>query len=209
MSETKLVLVQLLRELSADDVDFDRIEPLMERNISLVYKLLRFMNSPLFAWRSQIKSIRHAMALLGEEELRKWLCLLVVTGLGTDVIPQLLVDSLVRARFAELISGKARLSRKKSSAFLLGLFSHLDAILHRPMDEIIAELNLEKNLASALLGRANENNPLSLLYELIRAYERVDWIRTAAIGQEFKMATSDLSLAYVRAVEWADVAAKG
>jgi c-di-GMP-related signal transduction protein len=208
MSETKLVLIQLLREVSADEVDFDRIEPLMQRNVSLVYKLLRFMNSPLFGWRSQIKSVRHAMALLGEEELRKWLCLLVVAGLGADTIPQLLVDSLVRARFAELVSNQTRLSRKKSSAFLLGLFSHLDAILHRPMEEIITDLDLEEDLASALLGHANDQNELGLLYELIQAYERVDWIRTAAFGHQLKVGTSDLSSAYVKAVEWADVAGK-
>jgi c-di-GMP-related signal transduction protein len=208
MSEAKLLLIQLLREVSADEVDFDRIEPIMQRNVSLVYKLLRFVNSPLFAWRSKIKSVRHAMALLGEEELRKWICLLLVAGLGADAIPQLLVDSLVRAHFAELLSTKTRLNRKKESAFLLGLLSHLDALLHRPMEEIITELDLEEDLASALLGRTKEHNQLGLLYELIQAYERVDWIRAAAIGQEIRVGTSDLFSAYVKAVEWADVAVK-
>jgi c-di-GMP-related signal transduction protein len=208
ISETKLVLIQLLRELSAEEVDFNRIEPLMQRNVSLVYKLLRFMNSPLFAWRSQIKSVRHAMALLGEEELRKWLCLLLVAELGTATIPQVLVDSLVRARFAELLSARTGLNRKKSSAFLVGLLSHLDAILHRPMEDIIAELDLEQDLASALLRRVDDQNRLSLLYELIQAYERVDWIRTVAIGEGLKVDANDVASAYVKAVEWADVAAK-
>jgi EAL and modified HD-GYP domain-containing signal transduction protein len=208
LSETKLVLIQLLRELSADEIDFDRIEALMQRNVPLVYKLLRFVNSPLFGWRSKVKSVRHAMALLGEEELRKWLCLLVVAGLGADTIPQLLVDSLVRARFAELVSAKTKLNRKKSSAFLLGLLSHLDAILHRPMKEIVPELDLEQDLASALLGPTSDENQLAVLYELIQAYERVDWIRTAAIGEGLKVDMSDVSSAYVKAVEWADVAVK-
>lgn len=208
LSETKLTLIQLLREMSADEVDFDRIEPLMQRNVSLVYKLLRFMNSPLFAWRSQIKSVRHAMALLGEDELRKWLCLLIVAGLGSDVVPQILVDSLARARFAELLSQKSGLNRKKSTAFLLGLLSHLDAILHRPMVDIIGEMDLEEDLANALLGRTNENNQLGLLYELIQAHERADWIRAAAIGQEFRVGTSEISTAYIEAAEWADVAVK-
>jgi EAL and modified HD-GYP domain-containing signal transduction protein len=208
ISETKLVLIQLLREVSSDEVDFDRIEPLMQRNVSLVYKLLRFINSPLFGLRSEIKSVRHAMALLGEEELRKWLCLLIVASMGGDAIPQLLVDSLIRARFGELLSTQTSLNRRKSSAFLLGLLSHLDAILHRPMEEIIAELDLEKDLASALLGRTTEQNQLGLQFELIQAYERGDWIRTAAIGQELKIGTNDLSSAYVKAAEWADVAVK-
>jgi EAL and modified HD-GYP domain-containing signal transduction protein len=207
MSESKLLLVQLLREVSGDEVDFNRIEPLIQRNVSLVYKLLRFVNSPLFAWRSQIKSVRHAMTLLGEEELRKWICLLLVAGLGADAPQQLLVDSLVRARFAELLSPKIRLGKKKASAFLLGLLSHLDALLQRPMDEVLAEMDLDEDLANALLGRS-AHNPLGILYELVQAYDKPDWIRAAAIAQEFHVGMAALSTAYVQAVEWADVAVK-
>ena len=116
----------------------------MHRNVSLVYKLLRFINSPLFAWHSHIKSIRHAMTLLGGEELRKWICLLLVAGLGSEAVPQLLVESLVRARFAELLCPKIRLGHKKASAFLLGLLSHLDALLHRPI-----YLRFERNLTAS------------------------------------------------------------
>jgi c-di-GMP-related signal transduction protein len=208
MSEAKLLLIQLLREVSRDDVDFDRLEELMHRNVSLVYKLLRFVNSPLFAWHSHIKSVRHAMTLLGGEELRKWICLLLVAGLGSDAVPQLLVDSLVRARFAELLCPKIRLGQRKASAFLLGLLSHLDALLHRPMEEVIGELDLEKDLTDALLGRANKGNQLGCLYDLIRAYDEPDWTRAVGIAQEFNVGMVDLSTAYVQAVEWADVAAK-
>lgn len=208
MSEAKLILIQLLREISRDDVDFDRLEQLMHRNVSLVYKLLRFVNSPLFAWHSKIKSVRHAMTLLGGEELRKWICLLLVAGLGSDAVPQLLVDSLVRARLAELLCPKIHLAQKKASAFLLGLLSHLDALLHRPMEEVIAELDLEEDLVNALLGRSHKENRLGLLYDLIRAYDEPDWSRAAGIAQEFNLGMVDLSTAYVQAVEWADVAAK-
>jgi c-di-GMP-related signal transduction protein len=76
------------------------------------------------------------------------------------------------------------------------------------MEEIIADLDLEKDLASALLRRADDQNQLSLLYELIQAYERVDWIRTVAIGQGLKVDAKDVASAYVKAVEWADVAVK-
>jgi EAL and modified HD-GYP domain-containing signal transduction protein len=208
MSEAKLVLIQLMREVNADEVDFDRIEQLIQRNVSLVYKLLRFVNSPLFAWHSHIKSVRHATTLLGEAELRKWICLLLVAGLGSDADPQVLVDSLVRARFAELLCPKVRLSQKKASAFLLGLLSHLDVLLHRPMEDVITELDLDEDLANALLGRNNGHNPLSLLYELMQAYDKPDWIRATAIAQEFHVGMAALSTAYVQAVEWADVAAK-
>lgn len=146
------------------------------------------------------------MTLLGGEELRKWICLLLVAGLGSDSVPQLLVDSLVRARFAELLCPKMHLSQK-ASAFLLGLLSHLDALLHRPMEDIISELDLEEDLTNALLGRS-AHNPLGILYELIQAYDKPDWVRAAAIAQEFQVGMAALSTAYVQAAEWADIAAK-
>ena len=207
MSEGKLLVVQLLREVSAEEVDFDRLEQLIQRNVSLVYKLLRFVNSPLFAWHSHIKSVRHAITLLGGGELRKWISLLLVADLGSDAVPQLLVDSLVRARFAELLCPKIGLAQKKASAFLLGLLSHLDALLHRPMEEVIGELDLEEDLAKALLGHIDLDNQLGRLYELIRAYDEPDCNRAVAIAQEFHLGITDLSTAYVTAVEWADLAA--
>ena len=208
ISDAHLLLLQLLKEVSAEDVDFDRVEKLLQRNVSLVYKLLRFMNSPLFAWQSNIKSVRHALALLGEEELRKWISLLLVAGIGAESPAQLLVNSLVRARFAELLCPKAKLNAQKSSAFLLGLLSHLDALLRRPMAEVLAELQLERSLTEALLGKPDWKNQFALLYELIKAYEKPDWVRTAALAQQFKLSVWDLSSCYAKAVEWADLAAK-
>jgi hypothetical protein len=70
--------------------------------------------------------------------------ILLVAGLGSDAVPQLLVESLVRARFAELLCPKIRLGHKKASAFLLGLLSHLDALLHRPI-----YLRFERNLTAS------------------------------------------------------------
>lgn len=204
MIEKKLPLIQLLREVTAEEVDLNRVEELLQRNVSLVYKLLRFVNSALFAWHSQIKSVRHAITLLGLEELRKWICLLLVAGIGADAVPQLLVNSLVRARFAELLCPKMGLRQKKSSGFLLGLLSHLDTVLQRPMEEVIAELQLDGDLGSALLGHRTPENQLGRVLELIQAYDQPDWTRAAAIGKEFHLGMVDLSTAYVNAVEWAD-----
>lgn len=208
ISDTQLLLLELLKEVSTEEMDFDRVEQLVQRNVSFVHKLLRFMNSPLFAWGSQIKSVRHALVLLGEEELRKWICLLLVAGIGAEATPHLLVNSLVRARFAELLCTKVRLSPKKSSAFLVGLLSHLDALLHRPMPEVVSELRLDYPLSEALLGQSDWNNRIGMVYELIRAYEKPDWARTTALAQQFNLSVLDLSTAYVKAVEWADEAAR-
>ena len=202
--DAKLSLLQLLREVSQEEVNFDHVEKVLQRDVSLVYKLLRYVNSPLFAWQGNIKSVRHAMTLLGQEELRKWVCLLLISGLGSDAVPELLVKCLVRARFAELLAPK--MGSRKATAFLLGLLSHLDALLGCPMEEAVAGLNLDQALANALHGRSTDN--LGHLHTLLDVYENADRIRLHAIAEEYHLKAADVRDAYFSAVSWADQAAK-
>ena len=206
--DAKLMLLQLLREISQPEVDFDRVEKLLQRNVSLVYKLLRYVNSAAFSWRSKITSVRHAMGLLGETELRKWLCLLLVSQLGSNAIPEVVVHSLVRARFAELVSPMIDLESRKSSAFLLGLLSNLDTLLNCPMMEALAELNLDDELSNALLRRSSDHDTFSELRELMEAYEATDYFKISGIAEQFRLPPTELTKAYVEAVEWADTVAR-
>ena len=202
--DTKLALLQLLKEVCQAEVDFERVEKILQCDAALVYKLLRYINSPLFAWKAKIKSLRHAMALLGQEELLKWIGLLLVAALADDAVPELLVKSLIRARFAELLAPK--MQSQKSSAFLLGLLSHLDALLRCPMEEALSGLKLEDTLANALLGRSQD--ALSYLYTIVQAYENGDQVRMCAIAQDFHLDPARLRDAYFTAVTWADQASK-
>jgi len=206
--DAKLMLLQLLREISRPEVDFDQVEKLLQRNVSLVYKLLRYVNSAVFSWRSKITSVRHAMGLLGETELRKWLSLLLVSQLGSNAIPEVVVNSLVRARFAELVSPMIDLESRKSSAFLLGLLSNLDTLLNCPMTEALAELNLDDELSNALLGQRSDHDTFSELRELMDAYEATDSAKILGISEDFRLPATDLTKAYVQAVEWADSVAR-
>ena len=206
--DAKLMLLQLLREVSQPEVDFDTVEKLLQRNVSLVYKLLRYVNSAAFSWRSKITSVRHALGLLGETELRKWLCLLLISALGSNAIPEVVVHSLVRARFAELVSPMLDLQSRRSSAFLLGLLSNLDALLQCSMTEALSELNLDDELSNALLGKSNDHEPFAELRGLMEAYEATDLSRISGIAHEFQLPATDLTKAYVQAVEWADSVAK-
>ena len=202
--DAQVALLQLLREASRGDVDFDRVEKILQCNAALVYKLLRYINSAAFVWETKIKTVRHAMALLGQEELRKWICLLLVAGIGHDAIPELLTKCLVRARFAELLAPK--MGSHKSSAFLLGLLSHLDALLKCPMEQALAQLNLEDAIGNALLGRSQDS--FGHLYALVEAYEQADQLRLHAIAQDFHLNAAAVRDAYFTAVTWADQASK-
>ena len=207
IAHRQMTLVRILSEVSKAEIDLDEIEKLIRQEVSLTYQLLRYMNSAAFSWRTTIKSVKHAIALLGEEDLRKWTCLLLVAGLSSGRPPAILVKSLAWARFGELLAPRMRMGHRKASAFLLGLFANLDSILKCPMKDAIEVLNLENDLADALLDRDSGDNRLRYLLALIRAYDSGDWVRMVSLAEYLNLGLENIARDYVRAVEWAEAVA--
>ena len=56
--------LRLLQEVSRPDVDFDRLEELIKSDVSLSYKLLRYLNSASIGMRHKITSIKQAFSVL-------------------------------------------------------------------------------------------------------------------------------------------------
>src|SRR5262249_556531 len=100
---SKLVHMQFLSELNGPAIDFVRMEQVIKQDVGLSVKLLRYLKAAAFGWRSEITSIRHALALLGERAFRRWASVLVLAELSADRPAELLTTCLVRARFCELL----------------------------------------------------------------------------------------------------------
>jgi c-di-GMP-related signal transduction protein len=130
--------LRLLEVISAVEVNLDDVEDLIKHDASLCFRLLRYLNSPLVGMPSPVRSVRHAMALLGERELVRWLRMATALAMGQDKCSDLVLSSLVRARFCELISPK--LDQGKSDLFLIGMVSLMDAILEIPMGVVVEGL---------------------------------------------------------------------
>src|SRR5207247_429686 len=104
---------------------------------------------------NRITSVRQSLALLGEDAVRKWASVVALAGLAHEQPSELLVSSLVRARFCEVIAASVKLEERGQELFLMGLFSLLDAITGRPMHDILANLPLADDIKMALLGNRN------------------------------------------------------
>ena len=118
-------------------MDFDRLELIIRRELSLSVKLLRYLNSAWFGWRHEVDSIRHAVRLLGEHQIKKWASLVAMTGMGDDKPTELVVTSLVRARFCELLGPLIGMKHRQLELFLMGLLSLIDALMDRPLAEAL------------------------------------------------------------------------
>ena len=194
----KLHYLRILKELGKSQVDLKNLARTISQDVSISYKLLRYVNSTAMGLRQQVTSIERAVYLLGEQGSRRWISLAVLTGLGEDRTPELVKTSLIRAKFAELLGVACGREDRRSDYFLMGLFSLVDALLGRPMAEILEELPLAEDVRAGLLG---EENLMRAVLDLIAAYEQGDWRSFARRIEALGIDDSEIPAHYCDAVQ--------
>jgi c-di-GMP-related signal transduction protein len=195
---SKLNFVRMLHVVHQAVIDFGKLEGLIKQEASLCYRLLRYLNSAVFGFAREIRSVRHALSMLGEDEIRRWISLAATVGAGQPGPAELLQTALVRAHFCELVS--KRLQRGETEYFLLGLLSLIDAILGMPMSKVLEGLPIDREIKAALLGLPSGLWPL---YELMVAQENADWPKCSEIAARFHIPEQDIAEAYLQSVRWA------
>jgi c-di-GMP phosphodiesterase len=188
------VLVELMEKVRQEDVKFSAIEDILRNDAGLSVTLLRFLNSAGFGLRMQVSTIRQAVAMLGLGEFSRWLTLI---GLGESSSKphEVLITALIRAKMCELIAQKTSADKSGSFAFMVGLFSLLDAMLDKPLEAILDELPVSTKLRSALLEQSGfEGEVLAIVLD----YER------GLIPEKSKVTGALLEEAWHQAIQWAD-----
>ena len=127
--------LRMLQEVSRPELDLDMLERLIKADASVCYRLLRYLNSAVFGFKKEIHSVKHALSLLGEHDVRRWVRLVAAVGAGHDKPSDLVLSALVRGRFGELLAPHFR--HGQSDLFLMGLLSLIDAMLEMPMDAVL------------------------------------------------------------------------
>jgi len=189
------VLMELMAKLRQPDVAFAEIENVMRRDAGLSVTLLRFLNSAGFGLRVQVNNIRQAVALLGLNEFSKWVTL-VGLGEASTKPPEVLVTALVRAKTCELVAnGKNENAPSGGTAFMVGLFSLLDAMLDQPLEDILKDLPVSDTLKNALLEQTGyEGEILAAVLDSERGL----------MPESLPAKAGDLFESWQKAVKWAD-----
>jgi c-di-GMP-related signal transduction protein len=201
ISGQKMHYLHILKELGADNPNFNAINKIIEHNPSFAYKLLKYVNSAFFGLRTEVSSIMHALKLLGEEEIRKWVSLAILMELGNDQPQELLRLCLLRARFGENLASKAGYKEQKSEFFFMGLFSCMDVLLGRPMEEILEDLPIRTSIKEALLGKTNL---FKTVLDLVISYEKANWMDFLPLASRLGIEQSEVPQVYSNAIHWAD-----
>jgi len=169
---SKAATVQLINMLK-EDKDAGEIEKMIKSYPDLYINLLKFMNSAMFYTKGNVTSIKHAMALLGRENLSKWLYLILYAGPNNDSFDNpLLKTAQTRAKLMEKMCQVTKVPKEKAgSAYLVGLLSLMDVVFNKELKELMKEFNIGSELKEAVVDKKGE---LGFLLETVNAYEKDD-----------------------------------
>lgn len=202
LSSGQTTKVRLLKELNEPDTEHSRLEEIIQTDLSISYRLLQYINSARFGLRGKIESIQRAVSMLGRQNLRQWLQVIILSDLNTtDKAQELVRISVRRGRFLQLLAGGCPTPFGPDSMFLLGFFSVLDAILDQYMDQLLEQVSLDSDIKAAL---TDPRNPNAVWVELLDELDRGNWGRLEAKAEKMRIPMELIDTASIEASAWTD-----
>jgi len=198
------LLMLIMRESAAKELNYRKIQNLLEQDSTLIYRLLCFVNSGGFPLKTTISSVKQAMNYLGDIQLRRLLALFVTAVLGNDKTPELTKMCVVRAKYCESICRKVA-PNLVDSGFLVGMFSLLDAIMEMPIAKVLERLPMSVEIEDVLLDADDKNQtPIALALRSIKFLEKGSWHFTALEAKKLRVSSDFLNECYQEAINWAE-----
>jgi EAL and modified HD-GYP domain-containing signal transduction protein len=200
LSTSQVSRLRLLQELEGKEYDPKSLSSVLKTDVSLSYRLLRYVNSPGIGLPRKINSVLHAINLLGERRIRQWLRILIMADLNPSDRGQEMVRlCAIRGRFLQSMAEKHGLDQAPETMFLIGLFSALDTILDQPMDTVLKELPLDTEIKETLLGEETDS---SHWLEMVKGLQKADWNRLQKLAQKLCVDPEDAAHTYNEASSW-------
>lgn len=197
VSPLKATYIELLQVVNDADFDLTDAADVIGRDPALVVALLKMVNN--MTVNSGITSVRHAAAMLGQKELKRWINAAVTKELCADKPSEIMRMSMLRARFAENLAPIFGSAAFGSELFLMGLFSVIDIILDEPMEEALSMLKVSKQITDALLY---DKGMFSPVMQFIREYENASWQEVSRLMLLSNVEMDDVYQAYLGALSW-------
>jgi EAL and modified HD-GYP domain-containing signal transduction protein len=161
--------------------------------------LLRYLNSASFGLRAEVRSIRHALTLLGEKGIKRWVTLVSMLAMGEKKPSELQITALARARFCERLAAIVGMGDKSEELFLMGLLSMLDAVVDRPLADCLNGVPIAEDLKEALLGGPGRYRDL---LDVPLHYEKSDWGSVFRSARRLDIKPSEIPKVYLDAIQW-------
>lgn len=195
-----LTMMQLLTLSSQPKLNFDEVNKIIERDPSLTYLLLRFINNPLVNKRHKITSLKHALTFMGEVEVKKFISLLALANLNEGQPTELMQMALVRAKFCELVYTQIHPNDNPLTGFLTGLLSLLDAMMEQSIEDLVSKVPISDAVKDALCGQPGL---LRNCLTLTQYFERAKWAGIQQFAAKYELKQNLLHSYYNEAIKWA------
>ena len=194
----RLNYMRLFHAMQNPDISPRQLEDLIKPDASLVYRLLRAVNSAAFAQHSRVDSIRQALVLLGYGTVRQWASLWAMRSFNSHSPDELVTISIIRGRTCEVVAN-ADATGTFGDGFLLGMASLLDAILEVPMVDVLSHLPLPEDVDAALRGFDNRSRRL---LDCVAAFEHGHFDACRTLSMEAGIDPDAVPAAYGEALKW-------
>jgi c-di-GMP-related signal transduction protein len=197
-------LLRLLQQV-LQEADMKEIEETFRQNPGLTYNLLQLVNSVAMGLREEIKTLRHALTVLGLQQLKRWVQLVLFSHGEHGVVSPLLETAAIRGRLMELLIQKQGIAYGgrdyPDRAFMTGVLSLVDVLFETPMEHIVNQLNLADDVRQALLTREGEMGRLLMLVESV---ESTNFQAAAKLLRDSEYSMEMLLDAQLAAINWAN-----
>jgi EAL and modified HD-GYP domain-containing signal transduction protein len=202
---SQINLMIIMAQLANETFHLEEMEKLISRDISISYKLFKYLNSAFFGRVCKVACVKEALVYLGEKEFRRFIALIAMSRLAEGKPNELIRAACIRGKFCELLGAELKINASPSEMFTLGMFSLIDAVIDRPMDRIMAELPLSGAIKNALV---DARGPLIGVIELVRRYESGQWEKVSRLSRALQIDDETLPVLYLHACQWSETAAR-
>lgn len=199
ISPIKGICIELINSVKDNNFDINVVSKVIEKDTSLSISLLKLVNSQYINSEQKINTITQAAAMIGQNEIRKWASAAASTILSADKPNEINRLSLIRAKFAENLAPIFGLESHSQSLFLMGLFSVLDVVLEKSINEALSIVSVSDNIKDALVY---DRGPYFPLFEFMSFYEIADWSSVSRILIIHKLDVEDICEAYINTLIW-------
>lgn len=192
----------LLMNLVTSNARAAQIESALKEEGALVFRILRYMNSPANGLLREVHSISEILETHGHDEFYRCLSLMLFhPDDGAQGKPQgLRKNALLRGRLTELIGQHHLPAREKVALFVTGMFSHLEQLFSMPLASALSHFSLSVPQEQALL---QADGPYAPFLKLAIACENRDQSTIESLACACGITSERASALHAKALLWA------